>query len=117
MKGCSGSSEVIVATLGSPQQNPLDYNVLGTSKGSWLIRVSAVMAADESENLALQLVLQNLDPDRTFEQRHLYVVVTESDLGIPQERALMADRIRHWVETTQGNGFLDLASAVALFPG
>jgi hypothetical protein len=106
-----------VATLGSPRQNPLDYNVLGTSKGRWLIRVSAVMAADESDNLALQLLLQNLEDDKTSGQRHLYVVVAASDLEIPQERVLIADRIRHWVESTEGNGFLDLASAVPLFPG
>jgi predicted ABC-type ATPase len=99
-----------VATLGHPQQNPLHYNVLGTSKGRWLIRVNAVMAAEESDNLALQLVLRNLEEDSGAETRRLYAVVHESHLNIPQERVLIADRIRQWIETTHGNGFLDLAS-------
>lgn len=118
MKGCLRTPPgIAVATLGHPQQNPLDYNVLGTTKGRWLIRVNAVMAAQESDNLSLQLVLKNLEEDRNSETRRLYAVVHESDLEIPQERVLIADRIRQWIETTQGNGFLDLASSVVLFPG
>lgn len=106
-----------MATLGHPQHNPLDYNVLGTTKGRWLIRVNAVMAAEESDSLSLQLVLQNLEEGRSSEIRRLYAVVHAPHLDIPQERVLIADRIRHWIETTQGNGFLDLASSMVLFPG
>jgi hypothetical protein len=108
---------VTVAALANPHQIPLDFNVLGTKQGRWLIRVNAVMAEQESDNLALQLVLQNLEDERTGETRRLYAVVPASDLEIPQQRVLIADRIRHWIETTHGNGFLDLASSVALFPG
>jgi hypothetical protein len=75
------------------------------------------MAAAESENVALQLVLQNLEEERAWESRRLYAVIPASDLDNPQQRVLIADRIRHWIETTHGNGFLDLASSVALFPG
>ena len=106
-----------VAALANPHQIPLDFNVLGTSRGPWLIRVNAVMAAEDSENVALQLVLQNLQDERPWETRRLYAVVPASDLDNPQQRVIIADRIRHWIETTHGNGFLDLGSSVALFPG
>ena len=81
------------------------------------MRVNAVMAAEECDNLSLQLVLQNLEEDRQAETRRLYAVVHEPHLEIPQERVLIADRIRQWIETTQGNGFLDLASGTTLFGG
>jgi hypothetical protein len=106
-----------VAALAHPHQIPLDFNVVDTNQGNWLIRVNAVMAAEESENLALQLVLQNLEEEKSWESRRLYAVIPASDLDNPQQRVLIADRIRHWIETTHGNGFLDLASSVALFPG
>ena len=106
-----------MAALAHPQQIPLDLNVLGTRKGAWLIRVHAVMAAEDSDNLSLQLLLQNLEEDKTGETRHLYAVIAASDLEIPQRRVLIADHIRQWVENTEGNGFLNLASTVALFPG
>ena len=106
-----------MATLVQPQQNPLDFNVIGTRKGPWLIRVNAVMAAQESDNVSLQMVLHSLDEDIPLETRHLYAVVHASDLEIPQQRVLIAHKIRGWIESTQGNGFLDLGSRVALFPG
>jgi len=106
-----------VASLGYAGHNPLDFNVLGTRQGPWLIRVNAVMAAPESENVSLQLVLSSLGEECPKRTRRLYAVVPASDLDIPPQRVLIADRIRQWLETTQGNGFLDLASAVAPFPG
>jgi hypothetical protein len=102
-----------VATLVHTQYNALDFNVLGTRKGPWLIRVNAVMAADDSANVSLQLLLQKLNEDEPSETRRLYAVVPAWHLEIPQQRVLIADQIRHWVETTQGNGFLDLASRIS----
>ena len=75
------------------------------------------MAAPESANISLQLVLSSVDEERPAETRRLYAVVTASDLDIPPHRVLIADRIRQWLETTHGNGFLDLASVVSAFPG
>ena len=102
-----------MATLAHPQQNPLDLNVVGTRKGPWLIRVNAVMAEQESENVALQLVLHSLDEEHPAETRRLYAVLPASDLEIPQERVVIADHIRRWIEHTEGNGFLDLGSRLS----
>ena|ERR1700756_736072 len=92
----------------------LDRNVLGTAKGSWLIHVNSVLTAKESDNTSLQLVLENLSDDAQTENRRLYLVVPASHLGIPQERVAIAHRIRGWVETTSGNGFLDLVTRPAM---
>lgn len=92
-----------------PEQVSLDRNVLGTAKGPWLIHVNAVLTAKDSDKASLQLVLENLSEESRSENRRLYLVVTASHLEIPQERVTIAHRIRRWVETTSGNGFLDLA--------
>ena len=102
-----------MATLIHPQQNPLDLNVVGTQKGPWLIRVNAVMAERESENVALQLVLHSLDEEHPAETRRLYAVLPGSDLEIPQQRVVIADHIWRWIERTEGNGFLDLGSRIS----
>ena len=102
-----------MATLIHPQQNPLDLNVVGTQKGPWLIRVNAAMAERESENVALQLVLHSLDEEHPAETRRLYAVLPGSDLDIPQQRVVIADHIRRWIERTEGNGFLDLGSRIS----
>jgi hypothetical protein len=97
----------------STHDNAFDFNVLETRKGPWLIRVDAVMAADDSANVSLQLLFCKLNEDEPSETRRLYAVVPASHLEIPQERVLIADQIRHWIESTEGNGFLDLASRIS----
>ena len=92
----------------SSERVSLDRNVLGTAKGPWLIHVNAVLTAKESDNASLQPVLENLCNETGSENRRLYLVVPASLLDIPQERVRIALRIRRWVETTSGNGFLDL---------
>jgi len=37
-------------------------------------------------------------------------LVFAPELEIPQQRVEIASEIRHWIETTEGDGFLDLAS-------
>jgi hypothetical protein len=99
-----------VATIAHlSKQVCLDRNVIGTTKGAWLIRVNAVLETEDADNAALQLVLENLSEETGSENRRLYLVVPTPSLDIPQERVAIAHHIRRWVETTSGNGFLDLA--------
>jgi hypothetical protein len=112
-KLCPEAHWFTVATLVHTHDNALDFNVLGTCKGPWLIRVNAVMAADDSANISLQLLLCKLNEDEPSDTRRLYAVVPASHLEIPQERVLIADQIRQWIESTEGNGFLDLVSGIS----
>lgn len=89
---------------------PFHRNVLATANGPWLIRVNAVLSAKESDNASLQLVLENLSDEPRSKDRRLYLIVSSSRLEIPQERVTIAHRIRRWLETSSGNGFLDLVT-------
>lgn len=102
-----------MATLVHTHNNAFDFNVLETRKGPWLMRVDAVMAADDSANISFQLLLCKLNEDEPSETRRLYAVVPASHLEIAQERVLIAVQIRHWIESTVGNGFLDLATRIS----
>jgi hypothetical protein len=102
LPGCS------VATLILPKQVPLHFNVIGTRNGAWRVRVDSVLASRECENVALQLVLEGAADDECANTRRLYMVCSEPDLHNPQQRALIADRIRRWLENTEGNGALNL---------
>jgi hypothetical protein len=97
-----------VATLTLPKQVPLHLNVIGTQKGRWLVRVESVLAASECEDIALQMVLEHLPDDGRGSTRRLYMVCLEHDLHESPQRVLIADRIRQWLESTEGNGVLNL---------
>ena len=94
-----------MANLVSPSQIPLNRNVIATHKGTWLLRVDSVLTGDEADCLALHLRLQSFTENQS-RTRRLYAVVRESDLDIPQERVIIADHIRRWIETSEGDGFL-----------
>lgn len=97
-----------MATLTLPKQVPLHLNVIGTQKGAWLVQVDSILAASECEEVALQLVLEHLPNEGCASTRRLYMVCSEHDLHVPQQRVLIADRIRYWLESTEGNGVLNL---------
>ena len=80
----------------------LHRNILGTAKGTRLIRVDAVLATEDSANASLQLVAENLSDEGRSERCRLYLVVPAASLDIPQERLAIAHRIRCWVEDNAG---------------
>lgn len=95
-----------MATLSHPRDIPLHLNILVTRKGLWLIEVDSVTASSQSEEVSLQLHLRGLDDDRPQSPRRLYAVVRQSALHNPQHRTVIADRIRTWIETREGHGYL-----------
>lgn len=101
-----------MASLVCPKQIPLHLNVIRTDKGPWLLRVDSVLASNDRDNVALQLVLERVSEDESPVSRRLYVVCPERNLHIPQERVAIAEQIGHWLETTEGNGVLDLEAEV-----
>ena len=97
-----------MASLILPNQVPLHLNVIGTRKGAWLVRVDSMFAASDCEEVALQLVLERTGDEQSAKARRLYMVCSERDLHVPQRRVLIADQIRHWLETKEGNGVRNL---------
>ena len=98
-----------MATLPSPAQVPLHLNVIGTLKGAWSVQVESVAAAPEDKHLLLHLCLIRIsEGEQPPTSRRLYAVVSEPSLEHPQQRVLIADQIRRWLDRTDGNGWLVL---------
>ena len=98
-----------MATLPHPAQVPLHMNVIGTLKGAWSVQVESVAAAHEDKHLLLQLrLIRGPEEEQPIRSRRLYTIVAEPSLQHPQQRVLIADQIRRWIDTTEGNGWLVL---------
>jgi hypothetical protein len=81
-----------------------------TSKGSWGVFVQSVVKAQGNDNLFLTIVLeQNMD-DEHVRMRGLKLLVFSPELASDAGRAGILDEIRNWIDTTDGDGFLDLVS-------
>ena len=95
-----------------PEQVPLNGNVLGTAKGTWVIRVDAAAYVHDTDSLLLNVTLHGatgsgLGPER---MRRLGMLVPAPVLHQLHVREGVACDIRGWIEATDGNGFLDLRS-------
>jgi len=92
-----------------PEELPLHLSEIDTSKGKWLIAVYGGAEAQTGETILLKLVLeQPVDRGEHFRARELGVMVLAPELYDPDAFADVVSRIRHWIETTEGDGFLDL---------
>lgn len=79
-----------------------------TSKGSCGVFVQSVVKAQGNDNLFLTIVLeQNMD-DEHVSMRALKLLVFSPELASDAGRAGILDEIRNWIDTTDGDGFLDL---------
>lgn len=91
---------------------PLHLNVLETSKGKWLIEVGSVAEAQGGESFLLKLSLEtgvNEDGER-IRTRELGISIPASKLFQPDLLADVLQQIRNWIETTEGDGFLEFTN-------
>lgn len=93
-----------------PEQVPLNGNVLGTAKGTWVIRVEGAAHVQDSDSLLLTLSLRGAaGSERGAEMlRRLRMLAPTPVLHEVRVREGVAGDIRGWIEATDGNGFLDL---------
>jgi hypothetical protein len=80
----------------------LQDNVLGSRKGVWTIRVEFMHR--EGDSCVLLLLLRA----RHLEERRLILWLEEELLYVAHSRELVAGAIREWIDTTNGDGQLDL---------
>lgn len=80
-----------------------------TSQGGWLIAVYSVAEARAGGTLLLKLTLEQCVDDQRFSTRELGMQVLASKLYDPDLFAGVVSQIRHWIETTEGDGFLELS--------
>ena len=74
----------------------------------WLIVVVSVVEAQDGDNLLLKLVLEpNIDEEIPV-SRELSLMAPSAVISEPEMCTEVVDHIRNWIETTEGDGFLDL---------
>ena len=94
-----------------PEELPLHLTMIESSQGAWLIAVYSVAEAQAGNALLLKLVLeQSVDSDH-FRSRELGMQVPARKLYDPRLFTEVVGEIRHWIETTEGDGFLELSDS------
>lgn len=93
-----------------PEELALHGTRFTASTGEWLVAVDNVKQTQENENLLLNLILeQSVDGDEEqFLSRKLGLVVPGAVARDPETCAQIVDQIRKWLESAEGDGFLDL---------
>jgi hypothetical protein len=96
-----------------PEFVPFDGNVLGTAKGTWVIRVDTAAYVPGTDSILLNVTLRGvvgseLGPET---RRLLSMLVPAPVLKDLHMREDLAYDMRGWIEATDGNGFLDLRTA------
>lgn len=92
-----------------PEQLPLHLSKIETSQGRWLIAVYSVAEAHAGDTLLLKLILEQSIDDEHFRTRELGMQVLAAKLFDPDRLVGVISQIRHWIETSDGNGFLELS--------
>jgi hypothetical protein len=92
-----------------PEELPLHLCRIETSQGAWLIAVYSVAEAQAGKTLLLKLILEQSIDSEHFRSRELGMQVPARKLHDPGLFTDVVSRIRHWIETTEGDGFLELS--------
>ncbi len=92
-----------------PDELPLHLNRIETSQGGWLVAVYSVAEARAGGTLLLKLILEQSIDEEHFRARELGMQVLASKLYYLDLFADVLSQIRHWIETAEGDGFLELS--------
>jgi len=96
---------------------PIDLARIESAKGLWLVAVDSVAETIAGTTLLVgitleQIVLEQTVDDQSFQVRRLEAMVDCNAAREPENGKELLDRIRKWIETADGNGFLDLTNAL-----
>jgi hypothetical protein len=91
-----------------PEELPLHLAKMDTGNDVWLIAVANVTETQSRQNLLLKLTLEQTLDGETFRSRELSLMAPAALLFEAEASAQVIDRIRDWVEESEGDGFLDL---------
>jgi hypothetical protein len=91
-----------------PEELALHRARFTTSAGEWLIVVDNVKQTQGNDNLLLNLILEQGVEEELLPSRKLGLVFPAAVALDPETSAQVIDQIREWIETTDGDGFLDL---------
>jgi hypothetical protein len=91
-----------------PEELWLHLARLTAANGEWLVAVHNVTKTQGDDNLLLNLVLEQPVDEENVKSRELGLIVSAAVLFDPETSPQIIDRMRDWIETTDGDGFLDL---------
>jgi hypothetical protein len=90
------------------EQLPLHGTRIESAAGEWAIAVQSAMESQTGETILLKLLLEQSVDEEHFQTREVGMTVYASEVYDSELLEEMLNQIRHWVETTEGDGFLDL---------
>jgi hypothetical protein len=79
-----------------------------TAKGAWGIFVDHSVETREKRNLLVRIILEQMIDDERFRMRNLEMIVDAKKANDPDFASNIAEGIGRWIETTDGDGFIDL---------
>jgi hypothetical protein len=94
-----------------PEEVPLHLSRIETSQGTWLIAVYSVAEAQTGNSLLLKLILELSIDSEHFRSRELGIQVPARKLYDSGLFTDVVSQIRRWIETTEGDGFLELSES------
>jgi hypothetical protein len=94
-----------------PQELCLHSARFTTASGEWIVAVDTVLPTEDQTTLLVNLLLeQPIDAEQSI-SRKLGLMVPASVILDPETCADLIVQIQQWIETSDGDGFLDLANA------
>jgi hypothetical protein len=92
-----------------PKKLPIDHVQVEATGGPWLLVVEKIVETQGTANLLIGIMLEQNIGNESFRMRRLDLVVDKYAVRDPNECPNFLSRIGKWIETTEGDGFLDLA--------
>ncbi len=99
--------------LTPPKKLPIDLTTVDTSKGLWLIAVESVVETQADRNVLLKIVLEQQIDEEHFRSRELGMLLTLREAIDPDQCPKMVSHIREWIDSADGDGFVDLTNRPA----
>lgn len=93
-----------------PEQLPLHLSTIDDAEGGWLVAVQSAVKSQAGDTILLRLTLEQSIDEEHFRTRELGVTVYAAEVFDSELMAEMLGRIRAWIQTTEGDGFLDLTN-------
>jgi len=91
-----------------PKKLPIDLSRVETAKGTWLIAVESAVETQSDGNLLLKIDLEQRVDEERFRTRELGILAPVNAAVDPECCASIVGRIRDWIDSTDGDGFVDL---------
>ncbi len=91
-----------------PEELALHRARFTASTRDWLVVVDNVKQTQGTDNLLLNLILEQGVEEEQLPTRKLGLELPAAVALDPETCAQIVDEIRRWIKTTEGDGFLDL---------